>query len=106
MDQTNAALLGILPGTTFQVDPSSAANYTGSTGAVSGTGTGQYGVKPLPGFGASPMNAFTIVWQWLNKPFTQPLSIWTTFQIVGTVLFALIVWNFILYHIRIAGEDI
>jgi hypothetical protein len=102
-----AAALGILPGTTTNVDPSSTAQVAGSTGAAMGTGTGQHGVAPTNGNGGGGMmEAFQDVWDWLNTPFRSPMAPMDVFLMVGSVLVALILWNLILYHIRIASESL
>lgn len=97
--------LGVLPGTTINVDPSSAWPIAGSAGAVLGTGTGQHGVVPLAG-GTTLGNAFNSFWQWLNQPLTQPISAYNIFLLIGAVLIAIILWNLILYHVRIAAESL
>jgi hypothetical protein len=98
--------LGIEPGTTSAVDPYSAFPIAGDAGAAAGTGTGQHGVAPLTGNGGSMGGAVNSVWSWLNEPFTTPLSMIDVFLLVGTILIAIIMWNLILYHIRIAGETL
>lgn len=98
--------LGILPGTTGNVDPNSAAPIAGDTGHASGTGTGQYGFTPILGKGGIVTTAVDDVWAWLNKPFTTPMSPWGLTLIVGSILVAIILWNMILYHIRIAAETL
>jgi hypothetical protein len=96
--------LGILPGTTSQVDPSSAWPIAGDTGVSIGTGTGQHGTSP--GGGISISGAFETIWQWLNKPFTTNMSPVSIMLLVGVVLISILLWNLILYHIRIAAESI
>jgi hypothetical protein len=104
MDPT---LLGIAPGTTIAVDPSSAYPFAGSTGVASGTGTSQHGIAPLlSGTGGTVTEAIQDVWEWLNTPFNSKLSPVTVFAYVGAVLVAIILWNLILYHVRIAAETI
>jgi hypothetical protein len=99
--------LGILPGTTDAVDASSAWPIAGSTGIASGSGTGQHGVSPMTGTIATTAgDAATGVWDWLNKPFTHPMAPLSIFMLVGVVLIAAVVWNLILYHVRIAAEAI
>jgi hypothetical protein len=103
------SLYGIVPGTTGAVDPSSAWPVAGSTGVVEGGGVGQHGVTPLPLLGsgdATVTDAVNDVWEWLNTPFSTPMSAINVFALVGTVLVALLMWNLILYHIRIAAEAI
>jgi hypothetical protein len=99
------SLFGLLPGTTGQVDPSSAAPVAGQTGVAQGMGVGQHGITPANLVGGG-MNAIGIVWDWLNKPFTQPMSPAGVFALVGSVVIAILIWNLILYHIRIAAEAI
>jgi hypothetical protein len=101
------SLFGVAPGTTANLDPTSAYPFAGSTGIASGTGTQQHGIAPLlSGTGGTVSNAINEVWQWLNKPFTTPFSPVTTFAAVGAVIIAIILWNLILYHVRIAAETI
>src|ERR1700727_3713541 len=100
------SLLGVMSGTTSQVDPSSAWPIAGTTGIAAGTGTAQHGITPLLGNGGSMSGAVNGVWQWLNKPFQTPFSPVTTFAAVGAVLVAILLWNMILYHVRIAAESI
>jgi hypothetical protein len=97
---------GVLPGTTSQADPW-AAGVAGSTGVSVGTGTGQHGVVPIEGLtGGGVAGAIQHVWDWINKPFTTPLSTVEITLIVGVILVAVILWQFILFHIRIAAETI
>ena len=104
MDPT---LLGVMPGTTINSDPSSAYPIAGSTGIASGTGTSQHGIAPLlGGNGGAVSDAINDVWEWLNTPFQSKLSPVTVFAYVGAVLVAIILWNLILYHVRIAAETI
>ena len=99
--------LGVLPGTTINSDPSSAYPIAGSTGIAAGTGTSQHGVAPLlSGNGGTVSGAINSVWDWLNTPFNQALSPVTVFAYVGAVIVAIILWNLILYHVRIAAETI
>ena len=100
------SLLGVMSGTTSQVDQSSAWPIAGSTGVALGTGTSQHGITPLIGSGGSMSGAINGVWAWLNKPFTTPFSPVTTFAAVGAVIVAILLWNMILYHVRIAAESI
>jgi hypothetical protein len=51
-------------------------------------------------------NPFVAVWQWLNTPFSTPLSPASVAVLVGVILVSVIVWNLVLYHIRIAAEAI
>lgn len=98
------SLLGVMPGTTNAVDPSSAFPIAGSTGLAAGTGTSQHGITPI--LGGTMADTITAIWDWLNTPFRRPMSPVTLFAIVGSLLIAVIVWNLILYHIRIAAEAI
>ena len=102
------SLLGLLPGTTIAVDPSSAYPFAGSTGIASGTGTSQHGIAPLlsGGNGGTVTDAINGVWEWLNEPFNSQMSIMTVFAYVGAIIVAVIAWNLILYHVRIAAETI
>lgn len=101
------AQLGTIPGTTGQVDPSSAWPIAGDAGMAAGDGTGRFGITPMvSGATGAVGGAVTEVWAWINKPFTTPLSSFDVFLLVGVVLIAAIVWNLILYHVRIAAESI
>jgi hypothetical protein len=51
-------------------------------------------------------NAFQSLWGWLNKPFQTPMAPTDLFLLVGVVLIAILAWNMILYHVRIAAEAI
>jgi len=100
-------MLGTVPGTTGNVDPSSAWPIAGDAGIAEGDGTGRFGITPLVSGATSTVGgAVTDVWAWLNKPFTTPLAPFQVFLLVGVVLIAAIVWNLILYHVRIAAESI
>lgn len=105
MDPT---LLGLAPGTTANLDISSAYPFAGSTGIAAGTGTSQHGIAPLlsGGSGGTVSDAINGVWEWLNTPFNSQMSIVTVFGVVGAILVAIILWNLILYHVRIAAETI
>jgi hypothetical protein len=95
---------GILPGTTSQADPWQ-SGLTGSSGIALGTGTGQQGQVPMGGSGMGS-GIVQPVLDFLNEPFTTPLSKADIFLLVGTILVAIILWNLILFHIRIAAESI
>ena len=104
MDPT---LLGVLPGTTINSDPYSAYPIAGSTGVAAGTGTSQHGIAPLlSGTGGTVSDAINGVWEWLNTPFNSQMSIVTVFGYVGAIIVAIIAWNLLLYHVRIAAETI
>jgi hypothetical protein len=101
------ALGGILPGTTGEVDPSSTLKPAGSAGIALGSGTGQHGVIPLVSdIGGGVETAISEFWDWLNTPFKTPMSPAGVAILVGTILIAILAWNFILYHVRIAAEAI
>lgn len=107
MDPSLSASLGILPGTTINLDPSSAYPFAGSTGEAAGTGTGQHGVAPsLSSNGGGMGNGILSVWDWLNQPFQSPMSIVDVMLMVGVVIVSILLWNLILYHVRIAAETI
>jgi hypothetical protein len=95
---------GIIPGTTGNADPW-AAGVAGSSGVAQGLGTGQHGVTLTDG-GGGVVNAFSHAWDWINTPFRTPLDPWDIGLIVGIILIAIVVWQLILYHIRIAAETI
>ncbi|HEY1410807.1 MAG TPA: hypothetical protein VGF36_01640 [Rhodopila sp.] len=97
---------GTVPGTTSRVDPGT-SGAAGSTGTLFGTGTGQHGVVPIAGMGASSMgDGLQAAWQFINAPFTTPLDPVDLFLIVGIVLVSVVLWNLILWHVRIAAETI
>jgi hypothetical protein len=101
------SLLGVLPGTTINADPYSAYPIAGSTGVAAGTGTSQHGIAPLlSGTGGTVSDAINSVWEWLNAPFNSQMSIVTVFGYVGAIIVAIIAWNLLLYHVRIAAETI
>ncbi len=102
----DAGQAGIIPGTTIAADPYSAHPTAGDTGIAIGQGVGQQGVTPLLGSGGTVTNAVNHVWDWLNTPFNHPMSAVGIFALVGSALVAILLWNLILYHIRIAAETI
>jgi uncharacterized membrane protein YgdD (TMEM256/DUF423 family) len=95
---------GILPGTTGNADPG-AAGVAGSTGTASGSGAGRLGFQTASegGMGDNPV---VLAWSWLNTPFQTPLSATDVFLLIGIVLVSIMLWNLILYHVRIAAETI
>ena len=93
---------GVMPGTTGQLDVDTPGG-AGSSGVTYGTGTGQQGTAMVMDALGNP---FVSLWEWINKPFRVPLSPWDVAILVGVVLFALLAWNLVLYHIRIAAEAI
>lgn len=102
-------LAGTVPGTTGNADPYSAFPIAGDFGQVEGDGTGRFGVTPLgvgSGIASTATSTVTGVFDWLNTPFKKPMTITSLFLIVGFVLLAILLWNLILYHIRIAAETI
>lgn len=102
----DGAGFGLLPGTTEAADPFSAFPIAGQAGTALGTGTGQHGLAPQPSGGGTASNAITHIWDWINAPLTQPMSPSGLFLLVGIVIVAILLWNLILYHIRIAAEAI
>jgi hypothetical protein len=110
MDPELDAALGLLPGTTGAVDPSSAYPIAGDTGLAAGTGAGAHGLwmmaPPTGATGGAVKDGLNQLWDWLNEPFSRPMSITGIFILVGSVLIAILVWNMILYHIRIAAESL
>lgn len=101
------SLMGLIPGTTATIDQSSAYPFAGSTGIAAGTGTSQHGIAPLlSGTGGTVSDAINGVWEWLNTPFNRALSPVTVFAYVGAIIVAIVLWNLILYHVRIAAETI
>jgi hypothetical protein len=101
----NDPLAGLLPGTTGNADPDT-AGVAGSAGVAQGQGTGRYGWGHLTGGAGMVGNAVEDVWSWLNKPFQSPLSPVDVFLMVGAVLVAVLLWNLILFHIRMAAETV
>lgn len=106
MDPFDESALGILPGTTGQVDPASAFPIAGDYGTAEGTGSGQHGFTPSAlGAGAAGIgSAFTSIWRWLNAPFRSPMSPVDITLLIGVIIIAILAWNLILYHLRIAAE--
>ena len=101
------SVYGLLPGETMNADPSSAYPIAGSTGIAMGTGTSQHGIAPLlSGTGGTVSDGINSIWEWLNEPFNSRMSIVTVFGYVGAILIAIIAWNLLLYHVRIAAETI
>jgi hypothetical protein len=101
----NPSLYGLLPGETMNADPTSAYPIAGSTGIASGTGTSQHGIAPLlSGTGGTVSDAINSIWEWLNTPFNSQMS--TVFGYVGAIIVAILAWNLLLYHVRIAAETI
>lgn len=98
--------LGVLPGTTGMVDPSSAYPFAGTTGIAAGTGTQQHGLAPMLSTGGGITGAVNNLWDWINTPFTTPLSPINVMLLIGVIIISIIIWNMILYHIRIAAEAI
>lgn len=100
------SLGGILPGTTGNLDPGSAAAPAGSSGLALGTGTGQHGVVGMASnLGGGVTTAITEFDDWLKTPF-GPMSPLSVTILVGVILVAILAWNMILYHVRIAAEAI
>jgi hypothetical protein len=100
------SLAGILPGTTNQVDPTSAHLAAGSAGVAVGTGTGRFGLVPIASnISTGLAGLIDDFWDWLKTPF-GPLSPLTLGEIVGFTILAWLIWISIFYHIRIAGESI
>jgi hypothetical protein len=96
---------GVIPGTTMQADPG-APGVAGSAGVAVGTGTGQHGAVPVEAGGGGMAGAVTRIYDWLNAPFIGQASPADVFLLVGVVLVAIVAWNLVLYHIRIAAESI
>lgn len=94
------------------------ANGNGSSGSISGlattpgsglaigTGTGPFGAVTTPNVPGPAIFSWADVWSWLNTPFTSALSPVNMFLIVGVIIVAIIMWNLILFHIRIAAETV
>lgn len=95
---------GILPGTTVNADPD-APGVAGTSGSGLGTGTGRLGYQTIAG-GAVGNNPFVNAWKFVNEPITTPLSAVDVFVLIGTVLVSILLWNLILFHIRVAAEAI
>jgi hypothetical protein len=71
-----------------------------------GTGTGLHGVVPVESGGGGMGDAIQRVKDWIDAPFIGSASPSDVFLLVGIVLVAIVVWNLVLYHIRIAAESI
>jgi hypothetical protein len=74
------------------------------SGIAYGTGTGQHGVVAQ----SNPPSALGLhsVVDWLKEPFTSPLSASNIFLLTGIILVSIVLWNLILFHIRLAAETI
>ena len=102
-----AAVAGVMPGTTGNLDPTSANNPAGSAGLAVGTGTGRFGLVPVfSDISGGVSDAINDFWNWLNAPFTEPMTPGSLTIIVGTIIVAVMFWNLVLYHVRIAAEAI
>ena len=76
------------------------------SGTALGTGTGSHGIV-VPYSGGGTMNGLVgEINGWFHAPFTTPLDPVDVFLIVGIIIVSIIVWNLILYHVRIAAETI
>jgi len=51
-------------------------------------------------------NIIAPVRAWLEEPFVGQVSVSDLFWLTGLVLVLIVVWNLILYHVRIAAEEI
>jgi hypothetical protein len=89
-------------GTTGQLDYGTPGG-AGASGLSLGLGTGQQGTQTVD---QSDTNPVVAVWSWINTPFDTPMSPWSVALLVGVVLVAIIGWNLVLYHIRIAAETL
>jgi hypothetical protein len=89
----SAAILGV---------PAASAD---AGGVALGTGSGQHGVVPVAS-ASGPAGYVGELRDWLAAPFVGGLSPSGVFLLVGIILVAIIAWNLILYHIRIAAEEI
>lgn len=87
-------------GTTGQLDEDTTGG-AGQSGFSLGLGTGQQGHTTVD---TSAANPFVAVYDWLNTPFKTPLSPWSIMLLVGVVLVSVLMWNMILFHVRIAAE--
>lgn len=104
---SDPSLWGVLPGTTGNLDPGSANKPAGAAGWSLGTGTGQHGVIPVvTGVTSGVKGVVNDFTTWINKPFTTPMTPGSLTMIVGTIFVAVVLWNFVLYHVRIAAEAI
>lgn len=88
-------------GTTSQLDPGTSGG-AGQSGLALGDGTGQQGNTPLATNGSG--NPFVALYTWLQTPFKTPMSPASVMLLVGVIMVAILAWNLILYHIRIAAE--
>lgn len=52
------------------------------------------------------MQAVQSLLGWLKAPFATPLNPVDIFLVVGVIMVAIILWNMILFHIRIAAESV
>ena len=74
--------------------------------SAAGSGAGRYGISVGMSGGSGMGDAVNSVWDWLNRPFAAPMSPSGIFLLVGSVLVAILLWNVILYHVRIAAETL
>jgi hypothetical protein len=87
------------------MDPTTAAAFgLDPSGYSEGTGTGTQGHTTL--LSGGPMDAFSSVWRWLNEPLAGSMSPVALSLLVGVILVALILWNIVLMHIRLAAETL
>lgn len=98
---------GTIPGTTSNLDPGSTNKPAGSAGVALGTGTGQHGVIPIvSNLGGGIATAISEFDDWLKTPFKTPMSPSSVAILIGVILAAIMFWNLVLYHVRIAAEAI
>lgn len=98
---------GTLPGTTIAMDEGISGG-AGDSGIAAGLGTGQNGISQIggPGVGGAIMGVWNALIAWLKRPVVGQVSPLITIYLVGLVFFAILFWNIVLYHIRIAAEEI
>lgn len=53
------------------------------------------------------VNAF-FAWldETLRRPFDTPMSPLTVFLVVGAIIVSIVLWNLVLYHIRMAAQEV
>ena len=103
----NPDLSCLLPGTTQNLDPTSTKNPAGSAGLALGTGTGTHGVIPIASdLGGGVKAVIQDFYDWINSPFTEPMTPGSVFVLIGVILVGILLWNMILFHVRIAAEAI
>jgi hypothetical protein len=72
-------------------------------GIALGTGTGQHGAVPVSSDNGGIIDSF---FDWLTQPLIGNASPRAIFLLIGVVFISIILWNLVLYNLRIAGEEL